>query len=49
VNNLLRFALANRNWPAMGIGGWDIADKRHSNGKRAAPVVDTSLDYFSFV
>lgn len=49
VNNLLRFALANRNWSTMGIGGWDIADKRTTTGKRAAPVVDTSLDCFSFV
>jgi hypothetical protein len=49
VNNLLRFALANRNWSTMGIGGWDIADKRATSGKRAAPVRDDSLDNFSFV
>jgi hypothetical protein len=49
VNNMLRFALANRNWTTQGIGGWDIADKRTSTGKRAAPVRDDSLDNFSFV
>lgn len=49
VNNLLRFALANRNWRAMGIGGWDITDKRHASGKRAAPVRDDSLDSFALV
>lgn len=49
VNNLLRFALANRNWKAMGIGGWDITDKRHATGKRAAPVRDDSLDSFPLV
>jgi hypothetical protein len=38
LNNLLRFALANRNWSTQGIGGWAISDKRTSNGKRAAPV-----------
>jgi hypothetical protein len=49
VNNLLRFALANRNWKGMGIGGWDITDRRHTSGKRAAPAVDTDLDNYSFV
>jgi hypothetical protein len=42
VNNLLRFALANRNWNTLGIGGWDKDDKRFANGKRPAPVVDMS-------
>lgn len=51
VNNLLRFALANRNWKAMGVvgGSWAMTDKRHTSGKRAAPERDTSLDAFSFV
>ena len=49
INNLLRFALANRNWRAMGIGGWDISDKRHAAGKRAAPQRDDSLDSFPLV
>jgi hypothetical protein len=45
VNNLLRFALANRNWATMGIGGWAKDDKRFASGKRAAPAVDlTALD-----
>jgi len=42
VNNLIRFALANRTWATQGIGGWDITDKRFGNGKRTAPVVDTT-------
>lgn len=42
VNNLLRFALANRTWATQGIGGWDITDKRFGKGKRAAPVADMS-------
>jgi hypothetical protein len=42
VNNLVRFALANRNWATMGIGGWDISDRRHAGGKRAAPALDLS-------
>jgi hypothetical protein len=42
VNNLIRFALANRTWATQGIGGWDITDKRFSNGKRAAPALDLS-------
>lgn len=41
ANNLIRFALANRNWRGMGIGGWAITDKRASSGKRDAPAVDT--------
>lgn len=49
LNNLLRFALANRNWKAMGLGGWDITDKRHASGKRAAPVRDDSLDSFPLI
>lgn len=49
VNNLLRFALANRNWAQMGIGGWDITDKRHASGKRAAPQRDDSLDSFPLI
>ena len=49
VNNLLRFALANRNWSTMGMGGWDIADKRAATGKRAAPVRDDSLDAFALI
>jgi len=48
VNNLIRFALANRNWVGQGIGGWAIADKRTTSGKRAAPAErDDSLDSFS--
>ncbi len=48
VNNLIRFALANRNWHGMGIGGWAITDKRATSGKRAAPAErDDSLDSFS--
>jgi hypothetical protein len=42
INNLVRFALANRTWATQGIGGWDITDKRHAAGKRAAPQVDLS-------
>jgi hypothetical protein len=42
VNNLMRFALANRNWATMGMGGWDITDRRCSTGKRAAPAADLS-------
>lgn len=48
INNLLRFALANRNWRGLGIGGWAKADARFSSGKRAAPAErDDSLDNFS--
>ena len=48
MNNLLRFALAKRNWKAMGIGGWAKADARFSSGKRPAPAErDDSLDSFS--
>ena len=48
ANNLIRYALANRNWKGMGIGGWAITDKRCNAGKRAAPVErDDSLDSFS--
>jgi hypothetical protein len=42
VNNLIRFALANRTWATQGIGGWDITDKRFAAGKRTAPAADTS-------
>jgi hypothetical protein len=42
LNNLVRFALANRNWATQGIGGWDISDRRHAGGKRAAPALDLS-------
>jgi AT-hook transcription factor len=51
VNNLLRFALANRNWKTMGVvgGSWAITDKRTTTGKRAAPARDDSLDAYSFV
>ena len=38
VNNLLRFALANRNFATMGMGGWAMTDRRMVDGKRAAPV-----------
>jgi hypothetical protein len=38
VNNLLRFALANRNWVQAGVGGWAIKDARFTAGKRTAPV-----------
>jgi hypothetical protein len=49
ANNLLRFALANRDWNRMGIGGWAMSDARCSTGKRAAPAErDTDLDSFSF-
>jgi hypothetical protein len=49
VNNLLRFALANRNWSSMGIGGWAISDRRAASGKRAAPAErDADLDSYSF-
>lgn len=48
INNMLRFALANRNWRGLGIGGWDVKDKRFATGKRAAPAErDDSLDSFS--
>lgn len=48
LNNLVRFALANRNWTAQGIGGWAIKDERFTAGKRAAPAErDDSLDAFS--
>jgi hypothetical protein len=40
LNNLLRYALANRNWRGLGIGGWAKDDARFTTGKRAAPVVD---------
>ena len=47
-NNLLRFALANRNWRGLGIGGWAMKDERFTNGKRSAPAErDDSLDNFS--
>ena len=49
VNNLLRFALANRNWKAMGIGGWAMKDARFASGKRVAVERDDSLDSFSLV
>jgi len=50
INNLLRFALANRNWRGLGIGGWAKADKRFTTGKRAAPAErDDSLDNFSLI
>lgn len=50
INNLLRFALANRNWVGLGIGGWAKDDKRFANGKRQAPAErDDSLDSFSLV
>jgi len=50
ANNLMRFALANRNWVSQGIGGWAIADRRCDSGKRAAPEArDDSLDSFSLV
>ena len=49
VNNLLRFALANRNWKTQGIGGWHITDRRHASGKRAPVERDDSLDSFSLV
>jgi hypothetical protein len=42
VNNLIRFALANRTWATQGIGGWDITDKRFAKGKRTAPAADMS-------
>ena len=48
VNNLIRFALANRNWMSTGIGGWAIKDMRATSGKREAPAErDDSLDSFS--
>ena len=48
ANNLMRFALANRNWRGLGIGGWAMKDERFSSGRRAAPVErDDSLDSFS--
>lgn len=48
LNNLVRFALANRNWRGMGIGGWAISDRRANGGKRAAPAErDDSFDTFS--
>jgi len=48
VNNLLRFALASRNWKGLGIGGWAIKDARFTNGKCPAPAErDDSLDAFS--
>lgn len=49
LNNLLRFALANRNWKAMGIGGWAITDKRHAGGKRVVAERDDSLDAFPLI
>ena len=30
VNNLIRFALANRNWDGLGIGGWPDVEKRQT-------------------
>ena len=42
INNMLRFALANRNWSTQGIGGWAISDKRTTSGKRAAVEIDLS-------
>ena len=48
LNNLLRYALANRNWRGLGIGGWAKADARFTTGKRSAPVErDDSFDSFS--
>lgn len=48
ANNLMRFALANRNWTGLGIGGWAMKDERFTNGKKAAPAErDDSLDSFS--
>jgi hypothetical protein len=48
TNNLIRFALANRNWSGLGIGGWAMKDERFTNGKKAAPAErDDSLDSFS--
>lgn len=35
VNNLLRFALANKNWSALGLGGWAVSDARFGHGRRA--------------
>jgi len=50
INNMLRFALVNKNWTQTGIGGWDISDARLKTGKRAAPAErDDSLDAFSLV
>ncbi len=50
INNMLRFALVNKNWTQTGIGGWDISDARLKTGKRAAPAErDDSLDSFSLV
>lgn len=47
INNLLRFALANRDWRKMGLGGWAMKDERFTKGKRALVERDTSLDSFS--
>lgn len=48
--NLVRFALANRNWKGLGIGGWAKADARFAKGRRPAPAErDDSLDSFSLV
>ena len=41
ANNLMRFALANRNWRTMGVGGWAMTDKRMNSGKKAAPAFDS--------
>lgn len=47
VNNLLRFALANRDWRRMGLGGWAIKDARFTTGKRVVAERDADLDSFS--
>ena len=48
LNNLCRFALANRNWKGLGIGGWAMKDERFTTGKAPAPAErDDSLDSFS--
>lgn len=52
LNNLLRFALVQRDWKRLGIGGaaaWTVTDKRYADGRRRLVERDADLDSFSLV
>lgn len=52
INNLLRFALVQRDWKRLGIGGaaaWTVTDKRYADGRRRLVERDADLDSFSLV